>query len=170
MNDAMNTWRESTWRIITSLDVPDLDPETVQFAILDADPVERYRDSLTRNRETLRQSLADESDLDKRELMRQGQMTVTWDRLFSDVTGDRLYLLVPSRVKGSPLMMRGVFLSSNDTAGRKWLATKVAYRHQTPVCWCVPVETAIGREERVEVRSENTLDLKGLYDHFMADF
>jgi hypothetical protein len=168
MNTDIEQWKSTTWQIRPSLDVPDLDPEAVQIAVLDADPIERYRQAIAWDREKYRTALGAETDAAKRDMVKTVQMAGTWDLLFREVTGDQLHLLVPSHVRGNDGRVRMQIISSSGPGGRKWVATKVVYRGGKPVCWCVAVETVMGKESSVELKGGNTLDLQGMYERFMA--
>ncbi len=168
MNNSIENWRSLTWHIRPALNMPDLDPDAVQFAVLDSDPIQSFRKSLVQNRETFRKTLEAEPDPNRRNLLKTSQVTTTWDQLFKATTGDQIYLLTPSQSKRNQSLARTLLISSNAPAGRKWVTTKVAYRDQQPICWCIEVDTAIGREIQVELRSENSVHLKQLYDQFMT--
>lgn len=166
--NTIENWKASTWQICPAINMPDMDPEAVQFAILDSDPIENYRKALVENRDRFRKTIEDETDPNKLTLLKTTQMTTMWDQLFKATTGDKVYLLVPSRTKTNQSLARTFLISSNEPAGRKWLTTKVAYRDGRPTCWCIKVDTEIGKEVHVELRNENTVSLNQLYDQFMA--
>ncbi len=168
MNNTIENWRNLTWQIRPALKMPDLDPEAVQFAVFDSDPIQSYRKSLGQNHERFRKTLEAEPDPNRRNLLKTSEVTTTWDQMFKATTGDQIYLLTPSQSKKNESLARTVLISSNAPAGRKWLTTKVAYRGQTPICWCIEVDTAIGKEVQVELRRENTVDLQQIYDQFMT--
>lgn len=87
MNDRIQAWKDSTWQIHPTLRMPTLDPEAVQVAVLDSNPIEDYRKSLKQNRERFRREIGEEKDSTQRELLKRAQITGTWDRLFNGVTG-----------------------------------------------------------------------------------
>ena len=164
MNDSIQNWKDSTWQIRPSLNVPELDPEVVQLAILDSDPVEDYRTSVMRNETRFHKEVMVEKDPRRQESQRRAHMTGMWDLLFRRTTGDQVYLLAPSQSKRNSSLARAFLISSNAAPGRKWLATKVAYRGDAPLCWSIPVDTVIGKSLEVELCNENALDLSKLYD------
>ncbi len=168
MNQDIQDWKNSTWQIRPILSMPDLDPEAAQLAVLDSDPIDSYRKALVQNRERFRQEIEAEDDPSKRSLLKTAQMTSAWDRLFKATTGDQVYLLVPSRSRTNESLTRTFLISSNNPAGRRWLATKVVYHGNSPACWCVQVETVIGKEVQVELRGDNAIDLQRLYDQFIT--
>lgn len=168
MNDKIQNWKDTTWQIRPALNMPELDPEAVQFAVLDSDPIEDYRKSLMRNGERFRKDVGDEKDSKRRELLKRAHMTATWDQLFKATTGDLVYLLVPSRSKRNESLARAFVISSNDHPGRKWLTTKVVYRDGLPICWSIAIDTTIGKSVDVEIKTDNLLDLQKLYDEVIG--
>jgi len=168
MNDRIQAWKDSTWQIQPTLDMPALDPEAVQYAVLDSDPIEGFRMSLKQNRERFRKEIGEETDSLQRELLKRVQISGTWDRLFSVVPGDQVCLLVPSRSERNESLMRTTLIRSNGPAGRKWFATKIVYRDNAPMCWCIPVETAMGTSVQVEIRKENVLNITRLYEEIIG--
>lgn len=168
MNDRIKNWKDITWQIRPTINMPQLDPEAVQFAVLDSDPIEDYRKSLMRNGDGFRKEVGDEKDSKRREQLKRTQMTTTWDLLFKATTGDLVYLLVPSRSKRNDSLARAFLISSNDQPGRKWLTTKIAYRDGSPICWSIPVDTIIGKSVDVELKTDNLLDLQKLYDEVIG--
>jgi len=167
MNDKIQNWKDTTWQIRPALHMPELDPEAVQFAVLESDPIEDYRKVLLQRRDRFRRELSEEKDSRQRELLKMAQMTGTWDRLFKSITGDQVYLLVPSRSERNQSLTRATLISSNGPEERRWLTTKIAYRNGTPTCWCIPLDTAIGKSVQVELRNENVLDPQKLYDELI---
>lgn len=168
MKDRVQNWKDSTWQIHPSLDMPELDPEVVQLAVFDSDPVEGYRTSLKRNGDRFRTELMDEKDPRQRESLRKAHMTSMWDLLFRETTGDQVYLLAPSHSKRNAALARAFVISSSGAPGRKWLTTKVAYRADVPSCWSIPVDAAIGESRQVELSNENALDLRKLFDEVIG--
>lgn len=164
MDARIQHWKESTWQIRPSLNMPDLDPEAVQFAVLDFDPVDAYRNALTEDVEKIRKEIEEEKNASQRDLQQRIHMTGAWDRLFNAVTGDQVHLLVPKTSKKYESIVRSFVVSSNSSPGRKWVATKVVYKEDEPLCWCVPVEAVIGASVDVELQVENLLDIKSLFE------
>jgi len=167
MDTQPSTWKESTWQIRPVLNMPELDPEAVQFALLESDPIKEYKTSLQQNRERFRREIEEEMDPSKKGMIRRIHMTVTWDRVFRTAHGDEVYLLVPSRSRKNQSLFRATVLSSSDSNGQRWLTTKITTIGDTPVCWCIPVQAAVGGSMLVELRKENVFDLQSLYREFV---
>ncbi len=167
MNDRTQEWKESTWQISPTLNVPELEPAAVQFAVLESDPLEDYRKLLIKSRVQFRKEIEEERDASKREIHKRVQMSVTWDGLFRDTHGDQVYLLTPSRSKANESRVRKTIVSSNSPQKRRWLTTKVADLGDRPVCWSIPLDTAIGKSIEVELQEENLFDLRKEYQELI---
>jgi hypothetical protein len=152
-------WDKSTWRISFELDMPDLEPQAVQYTVLSKDPAPKYAAQVKKMRGFHRQQLdAAEGELAKAQI-RDVQMMVDWDSGFKDVTGDNLWLLT----RGPGKQSASNILSSNSPAGKKWVVTKTVFVKQKPVCWCVPVELKMGKQVVVKLDKNNTFDLQPAY-------
>jgi len=169
MDAKIQDWKESTWQIRPSLNMPDLDPEAVQFAVLDFDPIDAYRKALAQDIERIRREIGEGTNALQRGLRKRVQMTGAWDRLFNAVTGDQVHLLVPGTSKKYESIVRSFVVSSNSSPGRKWVATKVVYKEDEPLCWCILVEAVIGTSVDVELRVENILDMKTLFEEIVPN-
>ncbi len=163
MDAKIQHLKDSTWQIRPSLNMPDLDPEAVQFAVLDFDPIDAYRKALTLDAEKIQKDIGEEKNTLQRGLRIRVHMTGAWDRLFNAVAGDQVHLLVPSTSKKYESIVRSFVVSSNSSPGRKWVATKVVYKEDEPLCWCIPVEAVIGTSVDVELQVGNLLDIKSLF-------
>jgi len=164
MNEKISNWKDTTWQIRPILDMPELDPEAVQITVFDSDPCEDYRKIIIKNRDRFLKEIEYEMDSMQRELLKRAQMTNMWDSIFKATTGARVYLLGPPRSKKNESVSRSFILSSSDAAGQKWLTTKIVYHDDTPMCWCISVKTVIGASVEIQLRKENALDIKRLYD------
>lgn len=168
MDDTHQEWEKSTWRIHPAINAPGLEPEVVQFALLESDPMKDFRTILTQDRERYRNAIKNVQDPRQRLQLKAAQMAGTWDRLFKAITGDQVYLLVPSTNKKIGSMAKTHVISSNSPAGTKWLATKIAFRNETPTCWSIRVETAIGKSVKIDLLNENAIDIAKLFDEIMG--
>jgi hypothetical protein len=156
MNNDIQNWKETTWQISPVLVSEDRDFIVTQFAVLERDPIEEYRKMLMQSRVKFPDGPSD----------KKSHMIALWDRLFRMVTGDQMGLLASSQTNGDKVKAIATIISSNSPAGRKWLTTRIAYRDDVPLCWCIPVDTAIGTSVKVELHKENALDIQKLYDEF----
>lgn len=157
-------WQGETWQMGIDLDMPSLEPQAVQYAILDDDPMPAFTAQVKRMREHNRQQLEKADNEARREQLRVIQMTVAWDQGFKNVTGDKLYLLAkrPDGYSKTGMM-------SNAPGGKKWIVTKTVQIDGKPVCWCIPVEVAKGKNIDVTFDKSNTFDLRGVYANAMKE-
>jgi len=159
-------WKEitkvnaTTWQIEIHLDMPTLNPQAVQFAILDKDPALDYKAHLKRVTTLNRQQLESADSEPWKKMLRYVQMKVDWDNGFNKVTGADLVLLTTPP---------GVVISSNGPAGKKWVVTKCRDIDGRPVCWSIPIEVKIGKRENVTLNKDNTFDLQTPYDAAMNE-
>ena len=158
----MKEWKQSTWRISLNLDMPDLIPPAVQWAVFDEDPLPRFKAELQRWGNLHRRRISEITDINKREMARSAQIGVSWDLLFKSVTGDQVYLLTSA--PGTAHM-----ISSNEPKVQIWIATKVVQVNRKPFCWSLPVETKIGTEIAVTLTKENALNVAVVYDEVMSE-
>lgn len=161
-----NEWERTTWRVTPRLEVPELAPCAVQYAILDGDPLPRFQENLGRI------GAIPLSDVpgDQASIARSVQREAAWDLLFRDVTGDRLFLLTdfgppPHRGESSGDGMVSttrpfVSVSSNDAEGRRWLVTKILHANGKRLCWSIPFEARRGHLTDIALRSRNMIDLE----------
>jgi len=158
----MERWKRSTWRMAVNLDTPNLVPPTVQWAVLDKDPVPGFRARIKTMQGFYRRQLKRAKDEAETNLARSSQMTVGWNLGFRQVTGDKVYLLT-----SAPGAFHG--LSSNTPDGRKWIVTKIVRIKGKPVCWCIPVEVEVGKRIQVTLGDDNMFDLESAFDRAMGE-
>jgi len=156
--------QRETWQMSIGLDMPRLEPPVVQYAVLDEDPVPSFMTQVQRMRDFHRQQLAKADDEARKVQLRAIQMAVDWDQGFRTVTGDQLYLL--TQRPGAPY---STVLSSNASAGRKWIVTKTVQIEGKPVCWCVPVQVKRGESIDVMLNRLNVFDLQAAFAKALAD-
>lgn len=151
--------KKETWQIRLDLNMPSLNPQAVQYAILDKDPVPDFIVQIKSmmNGFNLQQHANDEAT---KEQLRRLQMTMAWDLGFKKVTGDELCLLT----KQPGMNFSGHSTLSNGPAGTKWIVTKTVHIEGKPVCWCIPVQVKTGSEATVTFNESNTFDLKTIFD------
>ena len=168
MEDRRQAWKDSTWQIHPRLNVPELNPKAVQFAVLDSDPVGQFKKKLLQNRERFRKEIEAEKEPLPRELLKKAQMTATWNSLFRAVHGDQVYLLAPeSNPKES--LTRGTLVSSNSPPGRKWFTTKVEYLENALTCWCVPTDVSVGKSAEIELAKNNRFNIQRTYHELIEE-
>jgi hypothetical protein len=154
-----------TWQLHLRLDMPAMDPQAVQFAILDHDPAPAYKTHIKQMRKSHLQQLDSADTKPWKDQIRFILMKIDWDSGFASVTGVDLFLLTNSpRAKSS-----GTVLSSTEPAGKKWIVTKCVDIDGRPYCWSIPVELKIGKPVFVTLDKSNTFDLQRPYDAAMNE-
>ncbi len=152
-----------TWRIVMDLNMPSLEPQSVQYAILDKDPVPAFMARVERMRTFTGQQLERAGNEARKEQLHAIQMQVSWDLGFREVTGDRLYLLA----KRPDRRFSRHSNQSNAPAGKKWIVTKTVAIEGKPVCWCIPVDVQTGKSTNVTLENNNRFDLQTAYKKAM---
>lgn len=146
-----------TWRIDIKLDMPDLEPHAVQYAIFDTDPIPGFMKRVLMVRDFYHQKMDEAKDEDERQMWIHSGMRVAWDNGFEVVTGDLVYLLIGD-----------AGYASTGPVGKKWIATKVVHIGGKPTCWLIPIEVKVGDDIDVVLNRDNTFDLVGLFEEAMA--
>ena len=85
-------WQSETWQMTVDLDMPNLKPQAVQFAILDKDPVPDFIATIKRMKKNSLKQLEKADNKARKEQLNDITMIVSWDSGFKNVSGDRLYL------------------------------------------------------------------------------
>ena len=155
----------TTWQLELRLNMPTMNPQAVQYAILDTDAALSYTAQLKRMRTSNRQMLANADTKSWKGMVRYVQMKIDWDNGFGNVTGDNLNLLTNRPGANSS----GNVISSNGPAGKKWVVTKCVFIDNRPYCWCIPVEVSIGKRVYVTLNDSNVFDLRKPYDAAMNE-
>lgn len=159
--NEMERWKRDFWRVNLALDMPDLVPPAVVWAVFDEDPVPGFEGTLRKDLDYHRRKLEEAGDPEEKRIARNVFLRVGWNHQFRQVTGDRVYLL------GSAPNRSDCF-SSNGPDGRKWFATKVVEIRGEPACWCLPVQVSISSEVDVQFDRSNQLDLARIYDRIVG--
>ncbi len=147
---------ETTWTLEQSLDMPELNPPVVQWAIFDEDPLPPFTRRLEARREDLATWLNAASNPQRKDMVRSAQISALWDGAFHKITADNLHLLTAAP--------QGTFsYTTNTPPGKKWFVTKVVTIDKRAFCWCVPIEARAGKSIPVILNKKNTLDLAGIH-------
>ncbi len=148
-----------TWRLQLRLEMPNLDPQAVLYAVFDHDPAVDYKSQVKQLRILNLQQLAGVDSKLWKEQYRAIQMKIDWDSCFAKLSGADVNLLTN----------RGIVVSSNQSAGKKWVVTKCVDTDSHPYCWSIPVEVTIGNQAFVTLDKNNTFDLQTPYDAVMNE-
>jgi hypothetical protein len=164
---SRSDWERTTWRVAPRLDVPELAPCAVQCALLDADPLPRFRDALDHPSVTLPADVP----VDQAAIFRSARRAAGWSSLFRSVSGDRLFLLtdfgpqaghapaVPLGAATITLTRAFLCVSSDEPDGRKWLVSTVLHAGSRRLVWSVPFEARRGETVTVTLRLDGAQDL-----------
>lgn len=150
------------------LDMPALDPQAVQFAILDDDPLPNFQAQIRKTREFVLMHLSTVTPEEDMELFRNSQAQEKWNSIFRTVQADRLLLLTrrPGPHPGIFFVPWG--LSPTLPVKTKWLVTKVNIQGK-PVCWYLPLTVETDERIHVVLNAENAFDLRAAYDQVMQE-
>ena len=159
--NEIEKWKRDSWLVNLALDMPDLVPPAVVWAVFDEDPVPGFEASLRKNLDYHRRKLEEAASEEGKRIERNSSLQVHWNRQFRQATGDRVYLL------GSAPNRSDCF-SSNGPDGLKWFATKIVEIKGDPVCWCLPTEVRTGSQVDVWFNRSNVFDLASIYDRIMG--
>lgn len=157
---TLNRLRARNWSLELELDVPELRPEVVQYALFTVDPLLRYKTRLhdSKRRGTIDRLLRGYEDPDSaRRHMIAVHCRTMWDMLFADIPGDQLHLLA-----GRTLTDACQTISSNAPEKVHWIATKTAGPGEWPLCWSVRIRTKAGTHMAVRLDTTNAFDVATL--------
>jgi hypothetical protein len=173
--EQIKRWQDKTWAINIQLDMPTLEPQAIQYAILDKDPAPKYTAHIKEMQKFNRQQLQEADTEEWKKLVRAAQLEGDWNHaVFRDVTGDNLSMLTPpGRVVTAAWFTFTAEKKRGDAAdatktrapvsdaptGKKWIVTKTVRINGEPVCWSIPVEVKIGKPVYVTLNKSNTFNL-----------
>jgi hypothetical protein len=163
-------WMQESWRIIISLDMPDLIPPVVQYAVFDEDPTPEFEKTLRINRKLQSKFLDAAKSPAEKTMIQNAFFESNWNFVFKKVTGDQVSLLVSAAyIKEATGLYRMSSVGSNGPAGKKWIVTKIVQIKDKPICWCLPLDTEIGKDVTVVLNKQNVFDLAGVYNKAMGE-
>lgn len=146
--DMIRQWKETTWRLNILLKGT-LHGGAVQFAIMDHDPVNGFREDCRRLREKSGDvgEQVSEGELSINDI---SILSVAWDKQFMEIKGDEVYLLIKNEMCG---------FSSNTGGKRYYLVTKTAVIGERPAAWVIPFDAVTGSEQDITLDDSSALDL-----------
>jgi hypothetical protein len=157
--ESIKRWQDTTWRIGIDLDMPSLEPQAVQYAIFDKDPVAAFTAEVKKMQGYFRKD-SEKLNNAAREQLQVMRMAAWWDTGFKEIPGNSVWLL--TRLPGQNLSHNPMSSSAPD--GKKWVVTKTVSIHGKPECWCIPVEVKTGEQVDVTLDENDTFDLQAAYD------
>jgi len=144
------------WQIKVNFNLPALEPEAIQVALVDFDPIAKFIKDFDIT--YLSEKLNKAKDEKEKASQINSSITVTWDlHIFDDVKGSDLYLLTKKEF----------FLTNVSNSAQqkktKWLVSKYFNLDDKPYCYAIPLELENGSKLEVTVDSTNLISLKDLY-------
>ena len=153
---------QERWTLDLALDMPDLEPPALLWAVFDHDPVPGFEASLRKMLDDHRGRLAETEDEEAKRIVRNAYLQVHWNGQFREVMGDKVYLLgsAPNRSDS---------YASNEPDGTNWFATKAVEVNGDLLSWCLRIDVTTGSRSAVRFGRNNVFDLAAGYDRIMAD-
>ncbi len=148
-------------KVNIGLNFPDTVPLVVQMAIYENNPFQIYDNVVNKNKAFISKRLSQMPNQEAAVGEATSMMTYYWDYIFNDVSGFDV-INISNQADGN------ILYTSPDMEGKFWVTTKVTYFGQFFVCWCLPIEVEAGMAYTVELNSDNTLDLKGLFNYVLT--
>jgi hypothetical protein len=158
------------WAVKPELKMADLYPPAIQVAVFESDPVEKYVLYLKEQRKIeAKFGLLNVMD---RDITMHAIMATAWNRIFRDVSGDRVFLLYRSTDKpvgylddkGGTLRIENQVLPclipSTSVKEKCWLASKTTEYGGKPVCWLVPIKPRPKHTLTIALDNGNLYDLE----------
>jgi len=171
MASSANDWKNRTWGLHPQLEMPHLRPCVVQCAIFETDPRIGFIDRARLLKQNAKVEPSDGVSISNRELLL-SLRAAAWNKGFKSVSGDDVFLLkdfrpIPEKLDPDSgrkwvemTQMESLFISSNGTEGKKWLATAVLHYDGGSCYWCIPFEAKKGETTQIKLTKENAIDLE----------
>jgi hypothetical protein len=143
------------WEARITFDLPILNPEAIQIAWLDFNPKEKFIKNFNEMRLNKNlQALKLNSEIS---LKNYALDEVTWNDLFKEIKGNKMYLLTKSGI---------VYSEGNDTLKqktKKWLVSKVFFINEKPYCYSIAIEIVNNSKIEIKLNRENMILLTEIY-------
>lgn len=142
------------WGIKMKLDMENLKPPVVQYAIFDSDPIKSYREHLKKLKEIINDDL---QDCDDSESAKRIWKKISWNNKFSEVKGSDVNLLytVPGITQS---------LARGGRGGKYWFVTKVRRVNKEPICWVISLKAKKSQMLEIVLNKDNVYDLSTIFD------
>ncbi len=141
------------------LDIPDLDPQAIEFAYFDFDPVPAVKERAKSYARTYKDYIKEHNTEEAKKQFHEVYTRFMWDDAFKDISGDEVQILT----KG------GASRGSNVADKKLWVVTKVRKINDEPICWCIPVMPEIGKEITVTLSKATAYDVSNDFDNALAE-
>lgn len=144
--------KENTWEIKIKSNVKNAYMENIQFAIFDKDPIlflkknKERRDKINSGKKLTRL----DEELNRR---------VDWDSIFSEVSGDHVYLVRSKTNKNDNFS-----IVSSMPGEKKWFVTKIVDKKGGRFsAWIIPFDSTFGKTVEIEINETNYFDMKKIW-------
>lgn len=154
-DEEMAEYEKTAWTLDIKLDMPELAPAAVMWALFDENPIPAYKESLVNLKDIYNQLYESENDEEQLPYIQQAQLKASWSTCFIKIPGDKIYLLT-SVLHHS--------LTSKTNPGKRWIVTRLRFIDGEPICWMIPIELEIGSTIEVVLSKENMFDLTELFN------
>lgn len=145
-----------SWELNITIELPELNPEAIQIAILDFNPLAHFEKNFDLQQFNKRvDAIADKKE---KEITMKSIISWNWDNLFRAITGNDMALLTK----------QGIVLSrvvTGDCAPNKmsvWLASKVFMIDGMPYCYALSYNLENGAALTVTLNKSNLISLTDL--------
>lgn len=163
-DEEIAEYKKTVWTIELELDMPELIPAAVIWAVFDEDPRPEYKHRLEKLKDPYSQALEGIEDAEQIFFWKRGQMCASWNLGFREITGDKVYLLTKVPENGIQYS-----LASTSNPGKKWIVSKYVHIDDKPVCWVIPVEVEIGKTIEIVFSEDNLYDISEIYNEVMGE-
>jgi hypothetical protein len=143
------------WSVNLTFSLPDLNPEAIQWAVVDFDPIEKFiKDFNHGYLEKVLQNAKSENERNQQILV---SIEVGWNFLFRGVEGNNVFLLTN---KGSGFSQ----VSDTKLAAKKWLVAKTFLIDGKPYCYAVPLNSENGANLQCRLDKTNMISLLDIFN------
>ncbi|MDD5528690.1 MAG: hypothetical protein PHX21_01515 [bacterium] len=155
--EYLETGLQKAYGIFVSLGATSLEPNVVQFAIFDKDPLPALRYKLKENKIKYRKWLS-EGKCREDTLLKWGAL---WDGCFAKVKGTDIDLLIGETKKGGMNGFGETSYGVPKPGAKKWIVTKMRTTTEgITFVWYILVELKEGKTANVLLTSENVFDIE----------
>lgn len=145
------------WSLSVSLDVPELKPQALQYAIVDFDPIAQYKVKLKGRAQFLLNMFSKSTNEEEKQKRIKSSMNYYWDAIFDKIDGTQLYMMGDK-----------TSFSSNEQIQRKWFITKITKLNENSICWCIPFYPVAGYDTSITLTKDNLCDLTEAFYEVMG--
>jgi hypothetical protein len=145
------------WKMTIIADIPTTDKHSIQWAILDFNPTEKFVKEFSG--EYLSGALKAVKTDEEKDVQITSSIIMTWDTLFREVTADKLY-----QMNDKDTNYYGAAEGSGTPhPSNIWLTTKAFTISGKPFCYAVPFVISDGSNQTCRLDSTNLISLAEVY-------